>query len=74
MGYKVEQRQLAYRGRAFHFVSYKGKDAAPPMWFLMSSGTRWEVVEQVPGEELVELDRRLLQWLEHTLSGEGNGG
>ncbi len=34
----------------------------------MSAGTRWNVMEQVPRQELAELDRRLLEWLERTLS------
>jgi len=74
--YKVQQRQLTYRGRAFHFVSYegqranpaRGKLASPATWFLMSAGTRWEVMPEVLGQETEELDQRLLEWLKHTLT------
>ena len=74
--YKVEQRQLSHRGRMFHFVSYEGQRAkpasgqlaSPSAWFLMNEGTRWEVMLHVVGEEPAELDRRLLEWLKHTLS------
>ena len=74
--YRVEQRQLAYRGRSFHFVSYEGQRAnlrtgqlaTPATWFLMNAGTRWEVMPQVPDQELAETDRLLIEWLQHTLN------
>ena len=74
--YKVQQRQLVYRKRAYHFVSYEGKKAnpargvlaSPPTWFLMNAGTRWEVMPEVLGQEPGELDRRLLEWLALTIS------
>ena len=73
--YRVEQRQIVYRGRMFHFVSYEGQqakpsrglEATPPMWFLMNAGTRWEVMPQLVGQELAELDQCLLAWLKQTL-------
>lgn len=69
------QRQILFRGRAFHFVSYAGKRANPDRgqaegfaaWFLMSAGTRWEVAPQLIGEEPADTDRRLLEWLERTM-------
>jgi hypothetical protein len=74
--YRVEQRQVNYRGRVFHFVSYDGQPAnvargeagSAASWFLMSAGTRWEVAPQLAGEDPVETDRRLLEWLERTIS------
>ena len=74
--FRVEQRQLIYRGRTFHFVSYdgqtedlkKGRPASPPSWFLMNSGTRWEVMPHSPGQDPVELDSQLLKWLERTIN------
>lgn len=79
--YRVEQRQFAYRGRWFHFVSYDGRPADPargypgalPAWFLMNAGTRWEVAPQVAGEEPADTDRRLLDWLERTLAEPPDG-
>ena len=52
--YKILQRHLSHRGRSFHFVSYEGHpanpakqiNAAPPTWFLIASGKRWEVMTE----------------------------
>jgi hypothetical protein len=71
-GYRVEQRFVNHRGRRFHFVSYDGRPAnakamqlaTGPAWFLMSGGKRWEVMPQVPGQDLAELDLQLTQWLD----------
>jgi len=68
----VEQRRLLYRGREFHFVSYDGlpanlKQAQPataPAWWLMSAGTRWEVMPFHPGHDEAELDRAFMAWLD----------
>jgi hypothetical protein len=68
----VEQRRLLYRGREFHFVSYDGlpanvKRAQPatgPAWWLMSAGTRWEVMPFHPGQEPADLDRAFTAWLD----------
>jgi hypothetical protein len=72
MRHVVEQRRLVYRGREFHFVSYDGLPANPkrgepataPAWWLMSSGTRWEVMPFQPGAAQEELDRRFTEWLD----------
>lgn len=72
--YKVEQRQIMFRGRAYHFVSYdgaaasKGKAATTPTWYLMSAGTRWEVMPHVVDQDPEELDRTLINWLERTIT------
>jgi hypothetical protein len=76
--YKVQQRQILYRGRVFHFVSYEDPrvQAVPnqlPLrpsatWFLMSAGTRWGVVPQIASEEPEDTDRRLVQWLEERIT------
>jgi hypothetical protein len=73
--YHVQQRQITFRGRSFHFVSYagtkanvrRGEPAGFATWFLMSAGTRWEVAPQLVGEEPADTDRRLLEWLERTM-------
>jgi len=73
--YKVEQRQIMHKGRAFHFVSYEGqtadvakkRTATAPAWYLMNAGTRWEVMPQLQGQDLGELDQLLLDWLERTI-------
>ncbi len=73
--YRVEQRQIMYRGQAYHFVSYEGQRANPARsqlasaaaWFLMSAGTRWEVMPQVLGQEPADIDQHLLAWLKVTL-------
>jgi hypothetical protein len=80
----VEQRRLQYRGREFHFVSYdgqpanakRGQVATMPAWWLMNSGTRWEVMPFHPGLDEAELDRAFTAWLdEHVfLSPGANGG
>jgi hypothetical protein len=71
--YKVEQRQILFRGRPYHFVSYdgaaasKGNAATGPAWYLMSSGTRWEVMPHVADQDPAEVDRNLIDWLERTI-------
>ncbi len=68
----VEQRRLRYRGREFHFVSYDGVPANPkrsqpatePAWWLMSAGTRWEVMPFHPGRDAAELDSAFTAWLD----------
>ncbi len=68
----VKQRRLQYRGREFHFVSYDGKPAnvkqglpaTGPAWWLMSAGTRWEVMPLHPDQDEAELDRAFTAWLE----------
>jgi len=68
----VQQRRLYYRGRMFHFVSYEGLPANPkraqaataPAWWLMSGGTRWEVMPFYPGSDEAELDRAFTAWLD----------
>jgi hypothetical protein len=70
--YTIEQRRLRYRGRDFHFVSYEGREAdskrhlpaTAPTWFLMSAGTRWEVMPHEPGQDRDEVDRLLMEWLD----------
>jgi hypothetical protein len=77
--YKVEQRQILYRGRVFHFVSYEDPrvQAVPAVphqltpsatWFLMSAGTRWGAVPQIASEEPQDTDRRLVQWLQEHIT------
>lgn len=65
--YRVEQRQIIHNDRVFHFVSYQQPSGAAS-WFLMSEGTRWEVMPQVAGEDPAEVDRRLLAWLRETIT------
>lgn len=68
----VEQVRLFYRGRQFHFVSCEGQPGNPkrdlpptgPAWFLMSEGTRWEVMPFEPGQEREGLDQRFTAWLD----------
>jgi hypothetical protein len=68
----VEQRRLQYRGREFHFVSYDGRPAnakraepaTTPAWWLMSAGTRWEVMPFHPGRDAAELDGAFTAWLD----------
>jgi hypothetical protein len=70
--YKIEQRRLTHRGREFHFVSYEGRvanerrseSALPPMWYLMISGKRLEVMPQVPGQDELALDTAFVRWLD----------
>ena len=78
--YRCEQRQIERKGKFYHFVSYdgeranvaRGQLASSAKWYLMSAGTRWEAVPQLIGEELVDTDRRLLAWLEQTLTDPAN--
>ncbi|MGD8728009.1 MAG: hypothetical protein PVH40_10210 [Gemmatimonadales bacterium] len=71
----VEQRRLHYRGREFHFVSYeglranakRGQPATAPAWWLMSYGTRWEVMPFHPGCDAAELDRAFAAWLDENV-------
>jgi hypothetical protein len=73
----MEQRRLIHRGRAFHFVSYDGQPAnpardqpaVPPSWFLMNAGKRWPVMTQVFGQDQLELDRCLAEWLDSNVFG-----
>jgi hypothetical protein len=75
--HKVEQRRLSHRGREFHFVSYdaqvanerRGQAAMPAMWYLMNEGKRTPVLPHVPGQELMELDGALLQWVDEQVYG-----
>jgi hypothetical protein len=68
----VEQRRLVHRGREFHFVSYDGLPAnakraqlaTAPAWWLMSGGTRWEVMPFRHGQAPQELDRQFMAWLD----------
>jgi hypothetical protein len=68
--YVVEQRRVAHRGRDFHFVSYEApvdkatKSQGPPMWYLMSAGKRWQVMEQMRGQPAAELDGLFVAWLD----------
>ncbi len=70
--FKSEQRRIVHRGREFHFVSYEGRlaserrkeEAMPPMWYLMSEGKRCPVMPHVPGQEALELDNALIQWVD----------
>lgn len=74
-GYVIEQRRVAHKGRDFHFVSYEGevdkanKTQGPSMWYLMASGKRWQVMEQVRGQDAVEIDGKLVQWLDKHIFG-----
>ena len=68
----VQQRRLFYRGRMFHFVSYDGLPADPKRalaataaaWWLMSGGTRWEVMPFHPDGDEAELERGFTAWLD----------
>jgi hypothetical protein len=69
---RTEQRRVTHRGRSFHFVSYEAEPANPARdkpgviaaWFLMSAGKRWFALPHEPGQDPLELDRQLTQWLE----------
>jgi len=73
----VEQRRLQYRGREFHFVSYDGLPAnakraqlaTAPAWWLMSAGTRWEVMPFHSGDDEASLDRAFMAWLDANVFG-----
>lgn len=73
--YRVEQRRVAHRGKEWHFVSYEApiekltKSQGPPMWYLMASGKRWQVMEQRQGQDAIELDRELAVWLDRNILG-----
>jgi hypothetical protein len=78
----VEQRRLQYRGREFHFVSYDGlpanaklaQPATGPTWWLMSAGTRWEVMPFDPSDDEAALDRAFMAWLDtHVFQAPGSG-
>jgi hypothetical protein len=80
---QVEQRRLQYRGREFHFVSFEGLPANPkggrpatsPAWWLMSAGTRWEVMPFEAGQDGEELDRAFIAWLDaHAFRTADHGG
>lgn len=70
--FRTEQHRLVHRGREFHFVSYdgtpanakRGQPATRPAWWLMSAGTRWEVMPYHPGWDAAELDRAFTEWLD----------
>lgn len=68
--YKTQQRYIRYKGAEYHFVSYEGQGATKalpaigPHWFLVMSGKRWAVMEQVSGQPDGEIDARLMEWLE----------
>jgi hypothetical protein len=70
--YKTDQCRILYRGKEFHFVSYegvlanpaKGEVAAPAMWYLMRAGHRHAVMPQVAGQEELDRDRQLTEWLD----------
>lgn len=70
----MEQRRVIHKGRDFHFVSYEGavdkatKSQGPAMWYLMSSGKRWQVMEQQRGQDVAELDGMLVKWLEKNIN------
>jgi hypothetical protein len=69
---RIEQVRLTHRGRQFHFVSYEGQPGNParqvpatiPAWYLMSSGKRWEAVPHRAGQDQIELEGLLTEWLE----------
>jgi hypothetical protein len=73
--YKIQQRHLSHRGRPFHFVSYEGHPAnpaksihaAPPTWFLIASGKRWEVMVHDPDQTADQCDRRFIAWLDENV-------
>lgn len=73
--YRVQQRQIIYRAKAYQFVSYEGLPAdtarghlaSAAAWYLMSGGKRWEVMPQLVGQDEAELDQSLLEWLKETI-------
>ncbi len=70
--YKTDQCRILHRGKEFHFVSYEGIEAnlaknlsaAPAMWYLMRAGHRHAVMAQIVGQEALERDRLLAEWLD----------
>jgi len=74
---QTEQRRLEYRGREFHFVSFdgipenvkRGQPATLPAWWLMSAGTRWEVMPFRVGQDPKDLDRAFTAWLDTHVFG-----
>lgn len=75
--YKIEQRHLTHRGRAFHFVSYEGRPAherrgeseLPPMWYLMNEGKRLPVMPHLVGQDAAEVEGAFLRWIEERIDG-----
>ena len=75
--YKTAQEFIAYQNRRFQFVSYEGRRAdsagnitdTAPAWFLMLSGKRIRVMEQVDGVDRAEVQRRLTAWLADHIDG-----
>jgi len=73
--FKVQQRHLVHRGRAFHFVSYEGKPAepakqvvaTPPTWCLIASGKRWEVMPFDPAVTPEQCDVQFMRWLDRNV-------
>ena len=71
----VQQHRLTHRGREFHFVAYeaqpanpaRGDEGAPPTWFLMSSGKRWNVMPIVSDQPEAERDKKLALWLDRNV-------
>jgi hypothetical protein len=39
------------------------------MWYLMNEGKRTPVLPHVPGQEVMELDLALLQWVDEQVFG-----
>ena len=70
--FKPQQRHLTIKGRAFHFVSYEGREAnerraekaEPAMWYLMLEGRRFPTVRCVEDQSETEIDKALLRWVE----------
>jgi len=73
--FKSQQVRLHVEDREFHFVSYeerpsnarRGEDALPAMWFLMSAGKRWPVMEHSDAHTPEDIDRGLRAWLDENV-------
>ena len=57
---------MSYDGQRANVA--RGIPATLATWFLMSAGARLEAPLQVDREEPEDTDRRLLEWLEQTLT------
>lgn len=76
--YRVQHRRITHRGRAFDFFSYDGQPAnvarkqaaTEPAWFLVNDGYRRGALPQKPDQDVDELDRLLVEWLETNVFAE----
>lgn len=76
--YRVQHRRITHRGLAFNFFSYDGQPAnasrkqlaTEPSWFLVNGGYRRGALPHNPDQDVDELDRLLVEWLETNVFAE----